>query len=307
MARQYGQNSEKGQIARAQKMQELEEEMLFKHKVERYVALGLLVVGALFVIFGIVSAGSYKVKTEDTRKELQETQAKLAELEEAKLDEDTTVVEVETVAASAADAGTAVCVAQNDLNAALKAERAMGMEVLSEEHQDALNRLRLYFVKEGNATTLRGTWCDCGTWYFNGLYAFEGNTITVVWKCYAPDDVDKDRLLAFVKADYDAHSNTFTHGEIRLTSWYKTVADELGELTTPVQDPSITEPTEHYDPNADNSGATSSSSTDPTAPSMDDGSYTEPQDNNVTVHTGGSNTSNEEGYQEVDAYGNPIN
>ena len=301
MARQYGQNSEKGQIARAQKMQELEEEMLFKHKVERYVSLGLLVVGALFVIFGIISAGSYRAKAEETRKQLQETQAKLAELEEAKIDETTTLVEVETVAASAADAGTAVCVAQNDLNAAIKAERAMGMEVLSEEHQDALNRLRLYFVKEGNSTTLRGTWCENGVWEFNGVYEFEGNTITVVWKCYASTDVDKERLLGFVKADYDAHSNTFTHGEIRLTSWYKTEAEDAGSLVTPDQDPSITEPTEHY------------SESDSSTPTVENDNYTEPGENNVTVYTGGSNSNDGENvsgdneYQELDAYGNPIN
>ncbi len=226
MARQYGADSDKGRLAHEQKLREQEEDMIRRHKIEKYSSIGVLVLGVVILVVNILSANSYKAKTAEIYNQLNEQQGKLSELSEQKSDSSTTTVEIEAVASSAKGAGEAVCVAQNDLIAAIKAEQAAGMDTLSENHQAALNKLRQYFIQEGNGNLIRGTWVDYGVWEFNGVYEFEGNNITVVWKCYAPDDKDKERLLAFVKAIYNAETDTFTKGELKKTSWYQTIAKD---------------------------------------------------------------------------------
>ena len=164
MARQYGADSDKGRLAHEQKLREQEEDMIRRHKIEKYASIGLLVLGVIILVANILSANSYKAKTAAIYTQLNEQQNKLSELSEQKSDTSTTTVEIEAVASSAKGAGEAVCVAQNDLIAAIKAEQASGMDTLSENHQAALNKLRQYFVQEGNGTLIRGTWVDYGVW-----------------------------------------------------------------------------------------------------------------------------------------------
>ena len=201
MGRQYGQDSEKGQFARAVKLREMEEESLKKQKIERYASIGFLVLAVAVFVGCILSANNFKAKAASTSDELNATQKELSDLQAANDDPRQTTVEVNVVASSASDAGQAVCQAQNDLNAAIDAEAKAGQVEFSEQHQEALTRLRALFPDDRtNSRTVRNTWCTFGDWEFNGVYQFEGNYITVVWKCYAKDDVMKERLLSFVTA-----------------------------------------------------------------------------------------------------------
>ena len=231
MARQYGINSEKGQLAQAQKMRQLEEEELQRKKYERYGSIAFLALGVAIVVFSIISANNFNNKTNDLRVQLQEAQTKLDTINENQQDENLTTVEIESVASSAKEAGEFVCTAQNDLNQAVAAEKKSNDRgTLSVAHQEALNRLRQYIVEGKNPQTARITWCEYGVWEFNGVYQFEGSKIPVVWKCYAPDDTEKERLLCFVKAEYDADYDIFTNAEIHLTSWYETIALDNNDL-----------------------------------------------------------------------------
>ncbi len=231
MGRQYGQDSEKGQLARAIKLREMEEESIKKQKIERYASIGFLALAVIVFVGCIFSANSFKAKAATTREELNATQKELSSLQEANANPELTTVEVDVVASSASDAGLAVCQAQNDLNAAIDAETKAGQVEFSEQHQEALNRLRTLFVDDmSNSRSVRNTWCTFGDWEFHGVHQFEGNYITVVWKCYAKDDVMKERLLSFVSAQYDATKNAFTHGDLYYTAWYESLANDSGRL-----------------------------------------------------------------------------
>ena len=233
MARNYGLNSDRGQAAAAYKQQELEERQRRRSVIERVVSVLFVVFGIMVLMLCILGKNDYDIRTAHILDELSNRQLELEQLNSTK-DDSSRVIEVETVASSAKDAGMAVCEAQNDLNKAVKQERESGSEYLTKQHQDALERLRAYIPSDfSNSSSARGTWCEYGVWEFNGVYDYEGDKTTVVFKCYEQSDRDKDRLLAFVTADYSALSGVFSNVNVRLTSWYTTVSDGSGDFVTP--------------------------------------------------------------------------
>lgn len=235
MARSYGSGSDKGKAAAEVKKREYEELQKRHSIVERVVSVAVVLIGAAVLIFGILERKVYEEKTVQERAVLVERQKELEGINSAK-DDESRIVEVEPVSSSAAEAGEAVCRAQNDLNAAIRTERASGAEYLTAQHQNALERLRMYIPSELSLeSAARGTWCEYGTWEFNGVYNYEGDSTTVVWKCYEDSDKDKDRLLGFAMGDYSASSGVFSNVKVMLTSWYTTVSASAGTLVTPDQ------------------------------------------------------------------------
>lgn len=239
MARQFGESSEKGQLARDMRLRQMEDDEEKRRKIERYVSIAFVVFGVLFLVFSIISYNSYKKKSEQGRVELSEVQETLDKMRSAVNDDTTTVVEVDAVVASASEAGEAVCKAQNDIDTAKIAEMKVGATGMSDAHVDAINRVRRYIVVDnGNSSGISGSWSKYGpkgVWEFNGTYEFEGTNMTVVWKYYAPDDIRHERLLAFATAFYNSDDNMFHDGDIYYTTWYSDLAKDF--LTeTPVDD-----------------------------------------------------------------------
>lgn len=233
MARQYGHNTEAADKVRAELILEKEEDDIKKHKIERIATISFVLLGVILLVFNIFSANSYKKKLAETQVALQESQTKLTELQKAVENAPKQVVTQEVAHASAEEAGVAVCKGQNDLNAATKAEMDAGLDSLSAEHQDALNRVRAYISKDANNSGLaRNTWCLYGIWEFDSIYDFEGTKCDVVWKCYHPDDTYKERLLAFAIASFDATTGVFSNAQVMRTTWYDTYAETNGEIVT---------------------------------------------------------------------------
>ena len=233
MARQYGHNTEAADKVREELILEREAEDVKKHKIERIATFVFLGLGVVILVFNIFSANNYKHKLAETQVALQESQAKLTEWQNSVAETPKQVVTQEVAHANAQEAGEAVCQAQNDLNRATKAEYESGADTLSADHQDALNRVRAYITKDANNSSLaRNTWCLYGVWDFESVYDFEGTKVDVVWKCYHPDDRNKERLLAFVTGSYDANTGVFSNTQVMRTSWYDTYAENNGEIIT---------------------------------------------------------------------------
>ena len=233
MARQYGHNTESADKVRAELILEQEENDVKKRKLERIATFSFVILGVILLVFNVISANDYKTRLAQTQIDLQSAQDKLTELQKAVENAPKQIITQEVAHASAKEAGEYVCKGQNDLNKATKSESELGMDSLSAEHQDALNRVRMYISKNSNNSGLaRNTWCLYGIWEFDSVYDFEGTKCDVVWKCYHPDDTHKERLLAFTTASFDATTGMFSNVTVMKTTWYDTYAETNGAIVT---------------------------------------------------------------------------
>ena len=103
----------------------------------------------------------------------------------------------------------------------------------------------------------RDSWCAYGTWEFNSSYDFSETKADIVWKCYAPDDTTKSRLLAFVKATYDISTNTFSNAAVVRTTWYDPYAKANNDAYSPADDEG-----EYSNDSSDSASSAESSSAD---------------------------------------------
>lgn len=240
MARRFGEGSDKSNVARDIRLKQIEEEEERQKSIERYASVAFMVFSVLVIIFTIVGYVSYKKKTTESMAELAKLQSKLSGSADEVNDESNVVVEIDTIAASAKDAGEKVCQAQNDIDTSLKAAFQTGSDTMTSAEMEALKVVRQYFNADNeNQNQLIGSWSRYGpkgTWSFESVYEFEGTTCPVVWKYYADDDTDHDRLLACVVATYDTHDNMFHDGRAYFTTWYYELAqDELMPSGTDIE------------------------------------------------------------------------
>ena len=248
MSRQFGTNSVKGQEVRSRQMKEAAVAAEFQRKIERIASAVILGISLLVVILMMISTNHYNQMREATLLKLNEAQDTLNSIQNDVYDDTHNVVEVDAVSKTAAGAGEAVCSLQNDLNKVVNAEDIEAAGTFSDEHMMLLDRVQKYFPSDkANKSAVRGTWCKYGTWFFNGIYEYEGNDVTVVWKCYAPEDKDQERLLAFVVATYDSSSDTFSNGEVMYTTWYEDLANAENDLVEEDQGYGGDDPADYMD------------------------------------------------------------
>lgn len=237
MARQYGHNTDAADKVR----KELTAEQQHKDEVHRKIELLFIKFffgfAAVFLFITVILMYNIHSNIKSTNATLASEQTQLTKLKAEAKAAPVKKVEREVAYSSAKDAGQAVCDAQNAVNKAIAAETAAGASTLSADHQAALVKLRTYIPKDSTNTELsRDSWCIYGNWEFNSSYDFSETKADIVWKCYAPDDATKSRLLAFAKATYDISTNTFSNAAVVRTTWYDPYAKANNDNVSPADD-----------------------------------------------------------------------
>lgn len=97
------------------------------------------------------------------------------------------------------------------------------------EQQTAYNNIKAELVScfDENAGIKNWQWYTCGIdgipgkWEFVTNASFKGNTSRSLWLCYAndPSNPNDHSMLAYCTATYNADTKTFSHVEVKLTSY----------------------------------------------------------------------------------------
>lgn len=179
---------------------------------QKYIRIGLIAVTAVLVLG---SAGFIGVKHQSYSKTMKQKEAQLAALkgdyEEAKKNAETSVLTEEAadkLVNSAKTAGEAVAKLENTYMSIFG--QNLSEEKKTAELGEISKQMDTYF---GENTPLRTAWYTWDTtrlynanWSFRSNFNFEGQTMRVIWECNSAD-----ALLAYVIADYDAETNTFSN------------------------------------------------------------------------------------------------
>lgn len=239
MARQYSQNTQAAADARAQLAADARRKAFAAKRIEWGAAALLVLVGGIRVITGFTASSAAEKNVELLQNQVSEAKEILEQKKLTQGDASVgTIVEVDATVNSAAEAGVEVRDMQNQLTLYMKQMREKGEKKLSVEHTKLLERLRSNFVDPKG--TVRGAWCEYGTWSFDSTFDYEGNTAQVVWKCVN----NSGELLACCIATYNGEMDKFQNAVVYRTVIYDdTVAQEQAIQAAqpePEEDPPVT-------------------------------------------------------------------
>lgn len=113
---------------------------------------------------------------------------------------------------SAKESGDAIAFCQNSylkIKSAVSSEDADKLKAIASD-MDA------YLAED--SSSMRVSWylpIDQAEWKFHTIYAFEGESVPVLWTC---KDTETNQLLAYATADYNASASKFENVEYHVTS-----------------------------------------------------------------------------------------
>ncbi|MBO5435614.1 hypothetical protein J6A31_07460 [bacterium] len=227
MARQYGAESEQVVAIREQIAKENRQKANTRKLIEGIASVVLVGAGVINIVAGIMTTASVQDELGGLQKQIEAQSIVRDEKKAAAEVNKNTIVEVDEVVNSAADEGLRVCELQNALNKSTIERLLSGNTKLSVEHQKMLQELATYFPKGSNSNrSIRTSWFLYGTWHFDSTYDYSGENKVFLWTCYEDDDVNRDRLLGYVAANYDPVTKTFKNAAFCKTKHWITVYNE---------------------------------------------------------------------------------
>lgn len=260
MARQYSQHTQAAADAKAAMAAEARRKASMAKRIEMGAAAALILIGMIRTVTGFTASASSEKNVEEVQVQVTEARNTLEQKKAAAGDSTMgTVVQVDAIVNSAAEAGTQVCNMQNTLSAYTKQMHQTGTTSLTVEHTQLLEKMRAYFV-DAKGTVL-GTWCEYGTWKFDSTFDYEGSQAQVVWKCCNDSNGD---LLACCIATYDGDMDKFRNSVVYRTVKY---ADAVAQDEATRVDP---EPPDESTPSDTTSSTTSESEPAVTLPTVPD-------------------------------------
>jgi len=213
MAKRYGEGSESNDLVKKQ----LSEQQQLKDSRIKKIKIGI---GVFLVVLSIISLTVNSFKANKIRKECDELETKIADARASlegtkKKASETDAVAIKENVYSAQDAGSKICDLQNELNT-IDFNNEQDLTRMNE----LLTELRRYVPDGGdNSGNARNIWCYGNKWYFNSNYAMSTDSYPVVFTCYSSDDINKEKLLSYVIADYNVASDTFYPVKVYNTTW----------------------------------------------------------------------------------------
>ena len=212
MAKRYGEGSEANDLVKKQldEQQQLRLNQIKKTKI--IIGVFLILVSLIIMVVNGFKANKINQACADLESQIS---SKRAELEsKRKLASETDATQIVENVYSAQEAGKRVCEIQNELNT---------IDMMDEDEtrmNELLVELRRYIPDNSSSSgNARNIWCYGHVWYFDSNYAMSLDSYPVIFTCYDKADTKKEKLLAYVIADYNVDSDTFSPVKLYTTTW----------------------------------------------------------------------------------------
>lgn len=210
MARRYDSTSDRACSIRNELNKDRNQKEQTTVRVKKIVALGIFLITAIILIVNVLKIVGYNGEIE----KLNIAIAKSTDIYNAKNEAMKNVPEVvewvDPVISNAPTIGKDICNLQNSLSAVYNKElkdkqlnenSKESLGLLTDEHKKLLQDLSYYFSDAQD--NRRVTWCRYGVWTCDNNFKYEGDVTTIVLKCYAPDDIMQNHLLAYAYFSYN--------------------------------------------------------------------------------------------------------